>query len=63
MNNVDGYLSYVEEMGNGVSLSEQDSLLYTAAENVYLKGDCEKAVENLKLYIDRFENRTILKLC
>ncbi len=28
MNNVDGYLYYVEEMGNGVSLSEQDSLLY-----------------------------------
>ena len=60
MNNVDGYLSYVEEMGNGVSLSEQDSLLYTAAENVYLKGDCEKAVENLKVYIDRFDNGVFL---
>lgn len=56
MNNVDGYLAYVEEIGSGVSVSEQDSLLYASAENIYLEGDCELAVINLRDYISRFEN-------
>ena len=60
MNNVDGYLAYVKEIGQGVSVSEQDSLLYTAAENTYLAGNCEKAVSDLDNYLSRFPNGTFL---
>ncbi len=60
MNDVDAYLSYVENMGEGVSISEQDSLIYTAAENIYLEGDCDQAVNNLSKYIDRFKNGAFL---
>ncbi len=60
LNNVDGYLSYVEDMGQGVSVSEQDSLLYSAAESLYLQGECEQAVRNLDNYIERFERGVFL---
>ncbi len=56
LNDVDGYLAYVEEIGRGVSRSEQDSLLYITAENSYLAGNCEKAVTNLTSYLERFPN-------
>ena len=60
MNDVDGYLAYVNGIGQGVSVSEQDSLLYTAAENTYLAGNCEKAVDQLDNYLQRFSNGTFL---
>lgn len=53
-NNVDGYLAYVENIGEGISVSEQDSLVYIAAENLYLDGNCEIAVESLKDYLEMF---------
>jgi len=58
--NIDGYLAYVEEIGKGISVSEQDSLVYTAAENAYLDGDCEKAVPQLHQYIQRYQNGAFL---
>jgi tetratricopeptide (TPR) repeat protein len=54
LNNVDGYLAYVEEIGQGVSASEQDSLVYTAAENAYLEGNCDKAIPQLENYIQKY---------
>jgi len=57
MNNVDGYMDYVSELDGefaDVSMSEQDSLIYLQAENIYMNGDCEKATEQLNKYLDRF---------
>ncbi len=59
-NNVDGYLSYVEGIGRGVSVSEQDSLVYHAAENLYLDGNCELAAESLRDYISSFPRGAFL---
>ncbi len=55
-NQVDEYLSYVQSTGKttDISLSQQDSLIYQAAESLYLQGNCEKASKNLDQYITRF---------
>lgn len=55
-NQVDEYLSYVEGTGRSgnVTVSEQDSLIYMAAENVYMQGDYERSKENFAQYITRF---------
>jgi TolA-binding protein len=56
MNDVDAYVAYAAGLGSfaNVSLSEQDSLTYKAAENVYMTGDCEKSAKSLSNYLDRF---------
>lgn len=56
LNDVDSYFAYVDGLGGmvNVSVSEQDSLSYIAAENVYMKGDCESAVEMLKKYLQTY---------
>ena len=38
--NVDEYLDFVTGLGQDITLREQDSLSYTAAEIVYMRGDC-----------------------
>jgi tetratricopeptide (TPR) repeat protein len=55
-NQIDEYLTYVQSTGRvtDISLSQQDSLIYQAAENVYLQGSCDKALKNLEQYIARF---------
>ena len=58
--NVDEYLSYVQEIGKAISTMEQDSLMYSAAENAYLAGDCVKAVQSLDNYIARFTEGNFL---
>lgn len=60
MNNVDGYMAYLNSIGGGISASEQDSLLYSSSENIYLSNDCEKAVQSLDTYIARFPSGTFL---
>ncbi len=59
-NNVDAYLVYVDEIGKVISTMEQDSLMYSAAENSYLSGDCAKAIQSLDSYISRFSNGNFL---
>jgi TolA-binding protein len=59
-NNVDTYLAYVDEIGKAISTMEQDSLMYSAAENSYLAGDCTKAIQSLDSYIARFSNGNFL---
>lgn len=56
LNRVEEYLAYVEKVGQGITISEQDSLIYYAAENVYLSGDCDKALPGLDNYIARFSS-------
>ncbi len=52
MNNVDGYFAYTNRLGSGIqiSVSEQDSLSYLAAEKLYMARD-SKAKEQLEKYI------------
>jgi tetratricopeptide (TPR) repeat protein len=58
MNDVDSYFTYVKGLSTPVSISdsEQDSLTYFAAENVYLSGDCERSKISFAKYIERFPN-------
>jgi TolA-binding protein len=37
-----------------VSVAEQDSLTYMAAENIYIQGDCETSKKNFAEYIQKF---------
>ncbi|MFO7940060.1 MAG: tetratricopeptide repeat protein [Bacteroidales bacterium] len=56
MNDVDSYFAYVNGLGDfaDVSVAEQDSLTYIAAEKLYMKGDCEQSSQDLRKYIQRF---------
>jgi len=54
--NVDGYLDFVRSIGRDITLSEQDSLSYTAAELVYMQGNCEETVRAFRDYLDAFPN-------
>ncbi|MDR1172648.1 MAG: tetratricopeptide repeat protein [Bacteroidales bacterium] len=56
MNDADGYIAYAGSLGKmgNVSLSEQDSLTYKVAENMYMSGNCEKASTSLNSYLERF---------
>ena len=56
MNDADGYIAYSASLGSmgNVRLSEQDSLTYKVAENLYMTGDCEKADASLNNYLERF---------
>jgi tetratricopeptide (TPR) repeat protein len=58
--NVDGYLDFVRGIGRDITLSEQDSLSYTAAEMVYMQGNCEETVMAFKDYLDAFPNGRFL---
>jgi TolA-binding protein len=55
MNDVDEYVEFTKKVPMAdVSRSEQDSLTYTAAENQYMNGDCEKAIAGFTKYISKF---------
>ncbi|MCD4663907.1 MAG: tetratricopeptide repeat protein [Bacteroidales bacterium] len=59
MNKVDEFFKYSESLSfASVSVSEQDSISYLAAENLYLDGDCENSVKSLQNYIERFQDGT-----
>lgn len=62
MNDVDQYFTYVRNLGEEVTVSvaEQDSLTYIAGENLYMAGNCERAVETLNRYIERFDQGSFL---
>lgn len=57
MNNVDGYFAYTRTLGSGVNItvSEQDSLTYTAAERLYMSRD-RQATQQLQQYLQQFPN-------
>jgi tetratricopeptide (TPR) repeat protein len=57
MNEVDAYFSYVRTLGGSfanVSVSEQDSLTYLSGENLYMAGNCERALVVLGNYLQKF---------
>ncbi len=55
LDRVDEYVKYTEELGIGdITVAQQDSLTYIAAENRYMQGDCENAVRSFNNYIERF---------
>lgn len=58
MNDVDAYFAYAKSLGGevDVSVSEQDSLTYKAAENIYMTGDCSQATDRLRSYLEKFPN-------
>ncbi len=55
-NQVDEYLTYVQSTGRttDISITEQDSLIYQGAENIYMQGNCEKATKSFEQYLSRF---------
>ncbi len=60
MNDVEAYFSYARQLGSyaSVDLAEEDSLLYISGENLYMKGDCERAGEVLNKYLKKFPDGT-----
>jgi len=57
MNEVDNYLKYVKDIPFAdVSQSEKDSLTYIAAENLYMKGDCDKALPGFNDYVSKYKD-------
>jgi TolA-binding protein len=59
---VNEYFAYVESLGRDIDISrnEQDSLSYMAAENIYMSGDCDGAVNSFSDYINDFESGAYL---
>ncbi|MBN2263271.1 MAG: tetratricopeptide repeat protein [Prolixibacteraceae bacterium] len=55
MNNVDGYFAYVNNLGGvaTVSVNEQDSIFYMAAEKSYMEND-PNAGQQLETYLQRY---------
>lgn len=56
LNEVDTYLKYTECLGDfaNVSKSEQDSLLYYSAENLFTSSNWKRALESFNKYIEKF---------
>ncbi len=57
LNNVDEYFSYARKLGSGanVTASEQDSILYMAAERLYMANDAG-AAQQLQRYLQQHPN-------
>jgi TolA-binding protein len=57
MNDVDSYFAYTNKLGSGVqvSVNEQDSLSYQAAEKLYMAND-QKARAQFERYLNQFPN-------
>lgn len=56
MNDVESYFAYVKTLGYGdVNMAEKDSLLYTSGENLYISGNCIKAMEVFRNYLNQFQ--------
>jgi len=61
MNKVDEYIKFSSEFSKvPVTKTKEDSLTYTAAENQYMTGDCDKAGEGFGKYISRFPDGSFI---
>jgi TolA-binding protein len=57
MNDVESYFAYVKTLGYGdVNMAEKDSLVYASGENLYISGNCDKAKEIFRNYLNQFQN-------
>ncbi|MEA3504217.1 MAG: tetratricopeptide repeat protein, partial [Bacteroidota bacterium] len=54
MNNVDGYFAFAKTLNSNITISEQDSVTYIAAENIYMKGDYNRSIPEFDNYITKF---------
>lgn len=55
LDRVDEFVSFSERAGIAdISTAQQDSLTYQAAENRYMQGDCNTAVQSFSNYLERF---------
>ena len=54
-NKVNEYYAYAENLSFAdVTVSEQDSITYIAAENLYMENDCPEAIRAFGSYLERF---------
>ena len=54
-NRVDEYYTYAESLSFAdVTVSEQDSITYIAAENLYMENKCSDAIRSFGSYLDKF---------
>ncbi len=62
MSNADAYFEYVENLEGFEPVSDErkDSLKYSAAENVYMKGECNRAIPLFNDYLNEFEHGNFL---
>ncbi len=54
--NVDVFLAWLKGQGIKYTRSEEDSIVYFAAENIYMKGDCDKSTKEFGKYLRDFPN-------
>ncbi len=55
LDRVDEYVNLTNELGIAdISIAQQDSLTYQAAENRYMQGDCTSAIQSFSNYLERF---------
>lgn len=55
LDRVDEYVDLTNELGIAdISIAQQDSLTYQAAENRYMQGDCTSAIQSFTNYLERF---------
>ncbi len=56
MNEIESYFAFMRETGGyeDVTMSERDTLQYRQGENLYIEGDCERAIESLTRYLEDF---------
>lgn len=55
LDRVDEFVRFSEEMGMAdMTTAQEDSLTYEAAENRYMQGDCQEAIQSFSNYLDRF---------
>ncbi len=50
----EAFFTYAQELGTSVAISEQDSISYVAAENIYFKGDFAAASSAFEKYLQNF---------
>ncbi len=57
INEIETYINYTAQLGDfaNISLAEQDSLNYFAAEKVYMSGDCDKSLVSMAKYLETFK--------
>ncbi|MCK9616662.1 MAG: tetratricopeptide repeat protein [Lentimicrobiaceae bacterium] len=57
MNRVDDYFAFAKNIPfANISMAEEDSASYIAAENLYMKGDCNSSVTEFGNYLSKFPN-------
>ncbi len=55
LDRVDEFVRFTEEMGIAdITTAQEDSLVYQAAENRYMQGDCANAIQSFTNYLERF---------